>query len=291
MFKLPGPISNNLIVDGDIYIYSSDEELYSVSFKGDRAPLSASMGSLVTSISFCEHNVLVTCVNGSKLLSAQSLKSSFFLSSSKDDSGETIAHQAGAISTSRVCIGASDGSLQFFTVEGNRCLFDDQIPANENGVQCMNLIGGDRLVVGRSNGEIEVWDQSSQGRWQNKSFDGFNDIPDMPVCVVGSDNVIIAGFVSGRIKIWKDELIIEAQIHGLTLTGLAMHPKTSLVASCAEDGVLNVFEINLSSSSCPLKLIKTLCPIQTPLVGVVWHNDELSVIPFDREGIWTIRMI
>ena len=113
----------------------------------------------------------------------------------------------------------------------------------------------------------------------------------MPVCVVGSDNVVIAGFVSGRVKIWKDELVIEAQLHGLTLTGLAMHPKTSLVASCAEDGVLNVFEINLLSSSCPLKLINTLCPIQTPLVGVVWHNDELSVVPFDREGIWTIRMI
>ena len=67
-------------------------------------------------------------------------------------------------------------------------------------------------------------------------------------CLVHKDNVLIGGFSSGHIRLFRtdiQELAVEVTAHARPVTGLSLHPTLNMVVSCSQDQFLHVWEVGV----------------------------------------------
>jgi WD40 repeat protein len=115
------------------------------------------------------------------------------------------------------------------------------------------------------------------------------------VCSLGT--WLIAGFCSGLIRFWKlsdFSLAFELQAHGRPLTALAVLPNRNLLASVAEDTVLNLWRIIDRSPYLENILCEKIG--KSALLGVgfnekesqvtvsAYEQERLTIIPLPREN-------
>jgi len=143
------------------------------------------------------------------------------------------------------------------------------------------------LAVANDSGKIFGYD-SFDAYVQVFSFLGFG----YPcTALVQQENVLIAGFSSGHLRVFRtdiQELAIEVTAHTRAISGLTMHPTLNILASVSPDQYLHVWEVPdfKSTSSRDLSILYSDLIENKICTGVSFlSNEKICVATFDDEEL------
>jgi WD40 repeat protein len=109
------------------------------------------------------------------------------------------------------------------------------------------------------------------------------------------DETIVAGFVTGHIRIYRaniGELAVEVAAHTRPVMGLALHPRDSSFASCSEDQHVSVWVLPdfESRSSSVVDCFSTRKLPNRMLTGAAFvPQDRLALAAYDDSEIAILR--
>jgi WD40 repeat protein len=213
----------------------------------------------------------------------------FYAISSLATGGDEESHFMRGITTTSgmICVGTSVGSVVIFGHTGNADEIALKHTAAAGSVPVSALAtAGAQLVCGDDNGDLSFFDSDA-------AFVELHRFPGSAVpitALVASDDIAVAGYSSGHIRIFRTgiwELAAEVTAHARCITGLDMSPSNDLFASCSEDQCLHIWSApdfkSKSSSDVDLlfseRLENHLCTGLTFLSG-----GRIAVASYDSDN-------
>ena len=248
--QCPSFSENNLCLSGKYYASFSTNEVY-LSCDGSPSITALKIDGVITSANILGSNLVVNSTIGTSIFSVDTKRVLFFFPikpSSPENDVQEYHQGAAIIDKNKICVGHSDGSIQIFSVDSGRFSFSSTIPSeNRSPVQylsCLTREDEDLLISGHSDGTVYAWRPGSKHGFELVST---LHTPDNVVVTVASLGPwLIAGFTSGLVKFWRSSdftLFLELQAHGRPLTAMAVEPTRGILATVAEDVVLNLWKI------------------------------------------------
>lgn len=171
------------------------------------------------------------------------------LPASADHTEEEKFMRGTAVSNNYLCVGTSYGTLHAFNADILQGSADNtldftlafSLQPDHYPITAMASYQS-TLSVSNESGAIFGYD-TSEAFLQIYAFPGCG----YPcTCLVQKDNVLIGGYSSGHIRLFRtdiQELAVEVTAHARPVTGLSLHPTLNMVVSCSQDQFLHVWEV------------------------------------------------
>lgn len=192
-----------------------------------------------------------------------------------------------------ILIGSSSGTIFVFA---NPTFDEIYLQKKIEAVSLQNksitnvLCCGDYVISSNDHGDLHVYN-NDEGYILRGTCIG-NGSP--CTSLVGKDDVIVGGFMTGHIRIYKAskiELSIEITANIKMITALAFHPIKQIIASVSEDQYLQLWDINMLSHvelMSAFRLDNKLC------TGVDFSKDDGSCIyvaSYEREDVDVFNLV
>lgn len=145
-----------------------------------------------------------------------------------------------------LCVGLSNGLVAVFKCSA-RCFDANDFPLshklNTDKAAVMSLSSSDStMVAADENGKLFGFDARN-------AFESAFSFPSYGypcTCTCQKGSLLYAGYSTGHIRIFRTdikEMAIEIAAHRRCITGLALHPRLNLLCSCAQDQVINIWNV------------------------------------------------
>eukprot|EP00743_Colponemidia_sp_Colp-15_P001473 GILK01001612.1.p1 GENE.GILK01001612.1~~GILK01001612.1.p1 ORF type:complete len:337 (-),score=44.81 GILK01001612.1:145-1122(-) len=303
---------NNLSYDGHNFVYAQGDEVYLADPSVSEATIASSPTSYRDAASVMQAKfvnvgqrplLVLTTLFGAQIWNADGSRMLFFLPASsgrpvpadQQSFFRGIALVRSEDQREQICVGTSAGDVLVITVDSGNFSLADTLSVHESSITDLAFSSTGRrpfLASSDDTGHISVWSTPNADGFKHKGM------LRGPTCLISSlcamDNMVIAGYASGHIRIFDTSaMVIQVEIaaHVRSINALALHPSKPLLASVAEDTVVNVWSLPTADSPDVALLFAAAVPDQL-LTGVTFWgptHDNLAVSSYDVDHIrvWT----
>eukprot|EP01028_Stygiella_incarcerata_P004535 TRINITY_DN19_c0_g1_i2.p1 TRINITY_DN19_c0_g1~~TRINITY_DN19_c0_g1_i2.p1 ORF type:complete len:1073 (-),score=250.53 TRINITY_DN19_c0_g1_i2:2522-5542(-) len=143
----------------------------------------------------------------------------------------------------RIIVGSWDASIYVYSVDYGRIL--DKISGHEDAVSDIKLVEHGRKLVSCSwDGTVKIFDM------QRSSYPPIADFADHDSGITSMhirNDVLIAGTEEGFVHVWdvrSNTKVCEIMAGGDSVSGVALTPDATRVATATRDGSIHIFELN-----------------------------------------------
>ena len=237
---------------------------------------------------------LVVCTpSGTKVIDLHTKRTTFFFPINKSD---PKSHISAVILDSSLLIADSACTVHVLSRVGNRFVFDTVVPIDS---EIIALAATDcSVAVARADGKLSWIDVSDGTCILSDQKTSISHHPSMCITSIQSVLGITAiGYSDGLVKLLKgkNQLVLELQLHGRAVMGLAFDKPGNFLASVSEDGVLNVVDLKIMTSGGgemrgQAGLVRSCVVSGSGLTGVAFASArDIAVVAMELQEILFIE--
>lgn len=236
----------------------------------------------------------ISSTNGTQIYAEDASALLFFapLNDSSTDAERLKYHQGSCAVSDRqhIVVGTSKGALLVVNAVPDKFMaLADSAPSSATGeVSDVCFVAAANAVVSaHNNGDLRFWTPSPSGPYTNSAVRACTGQAPVRVAALGPRLLVAHG--PGTICLYdaaSHELQVELSAHARWITAVATREDTGLVATVAEDTILNVWQVDPSSGRVSLR--HSCIVTQKLLTGVALAGAGAVVTTYDSDELFHV---